>query len=140
MASSLPTLIKLAKSKVENIQKILADLHRGVEAIDQKLVQLKTDTQRGGELAAKSNDLGMLAQSATFMQRAIQVEAKLKKERLVVLKMIDEQKAVLATHFAEQKRYETLHQRVQDKARRERLAKQQAQLDEAANGWADTHP
>ena len=55
------------------------------------------------------------------------------KERAVVLKLIDDQKAVLATHFAEQKRYEILHEKALLKARNARLAKQQAQLDEAAS-------
>lgn len=136
MTKALVTLIKLAEHKVEDAQKALAVTRGAMDKVDQQRQALAEEVRRGGEVAVASGDATLLMQAAAFVQRAKVKDAALLDEREALQRRLAEEQNYLAAEFATQKRYETLHQREQQRAKRRREAKLQGQLDEIA-GMAD---
>lgn len=132
MASSLPTLIKLAKHRVDNVQKQLAATQAAIDALDADLAALEAEVLRGGEVAAEANDPAVFAQAAAYVKRAKKAKEQMLAQRAQLEAIQAQQRTWLQEHYAEQKRYETLHQRQEMAAKKAREAKQQKALDEAA--------
>lgn len=132
MAEPLPTLIKLAESKVEAAQLKMAETRREIEGINEKIVKLHAEQERGGQMAAQSNDMVMLLQSGRFTGRMVAEVERLKMERAKLEQRLEGERKVLAAYHAEQKRYELLWKKELLKRKKRREAKQQEALDEAA--------
>ncbi|MFZ2587076.1 MAG: hypothetical protein WAZ18_02965 [Alphaproteobacteria bacterium] len=132
MVSSLPTLIKLEKHRVEQVQKQLNDTRAGIADMDAQLEALEAEVLRGGEVAAELNDPAVFGQAAAYIKVARIKAEKLKANRATLVEAEAKQLVTLNTHFAAQKRYETLHQRHEAAAKRVREGKIQQGLDEVA--------
>lgn len=130
MATALATLIKLCKSRVEDKQKEIAVFRDKIIALETKIAELHAAIVREEEAAKGSPDLS--AYFGTYQQRAhdqIEQSKELIRQTEEALQPhLDE----LAELFAEQKRVEILHARKLEEARKQRLKKEQQQLDEIA--------
>jgi flagellar biosynthesis chaperone FliJ len=132
MAEPLPTLIKLAESKVENVQRVIASLLDGVAAIDAEIARLLADMARGGEVARQADVVEIYQQAGAYVGRVKAEEALLNAKKAELLADLETQRQALAGHFAEQKRYEVLWARKQQALKRAHEARQQRELDEVA--------
>jgi flagellar export protein FliJ len=134
MADSLATLIKLAAHKVEGKQQQLAQVEQGILAIFDQ--QQALDRQIKDGFAAATNDGSnpmLFEQAENFARRAKSDKERLALEEQALTMVRDQMLAELRALFAEQKRYEILHENQQRKDKKRKDKKQQDQLDEVAN-------
>lgn len=130
---TLSTLHRQVKQLVEEKQRDIADLRRLIHSMASEKQKLQQQVAHNHQLAENSSQVVLLRQAHLFAQRqqheiddistAIHDAEALEQEKL----------AQLATLFAEEKRYATLLERRLHEQRREKLKKEQAQLDDVAS-------
>lgn len=142
MAEPLPTLIKLAEQKVLKVQRDIANTQTSITNLENQRKKLQDELERGGALANASNNVAMLQQSGAFIGRAKKQEEHMAGLRQMLDAQLAKQREELATHHAEQKRYEVLWKREQGRRAHAHAMKVQAQLDEAAGvaEWLNRKP
>lgn len=142
MAEPLPVLIKLAEQKVLKVQREIANTQTSITNLENQRQKLRDELQRGGDMANASNNVAMLQQSGAFVGRAKKMEAQMTELRKMLDAQLAKQRAELAVHYAEQKRYETLWKREEARRAHAHAAKVQAQLDEVAGvaEWLNRKP
>lgn len=124
------TLIRLAKHRVEAVQKLVASAEKTRSDMERRLEDLDARAER--EQRAAETDPARATTWPAFMaalkvQRG-NIEASIAgvDDQLVLLR------ADLAEAFEEQKKYETLEERRQAREAETRARREQARLDEAA--------
>jgi flagellar biosynthesis chaperone FliJ len=142
MAEPLPVLIKIAEQKVLKVQKAIADTQTSITNLEFQREQLRKQIKDGSALANTSNNIAMMQQASAFNIRAKAAEEQMAQLRKTLDNQLTGQRAELAKHYAEQKRYETLWSREQAKRKKAHDAKVQNQLDEIAGvaEWMNRKP
>lgn len=125
---TLENLVRVAKNKVENQQKIISKLYAESDSLTEKHTQLRT--QMVAETNNAGDDVQLQQMAGKFFQRAHKEATALEVRIAQLATEIAAENETLKDMFAEQKRYEILLERKQleRKKRLERL--QQDQLDE----------
>jgi flagellar export protein FliJ len=127
---ALETLIKLARTKVEDKQKQIAAYREAIAKLEGRIAELER-TIVAEEAAAKASP-ELAAHFGAFHQRALRQIDGLKADIRTQEAELQPHLDMLAELYAEQKRVEILHARRLAEARKLRQKKEQAELDEIA--------
>jgi flagellar export protein FliJ len=133
MADTLATLIKLSAQKVEKVQVQLAAAQRQLAQIHAEQQRWKADLARANQSAMESlasNDPEAVRQVGLFSRRVDNELAALARIEAVMNDNIAKIMQTLNTLFAEQKRYEILHEQKLLAERKKHAKKVQGELDE----------
>ena len=133
MADSLPTLIKLAAYKVEQAQQALAFAQRTEEDAYQTLLNWQQAGPRGYQTAFSGDDINHITNAGTFLKKAKEEEEKARITHKQRQKETEAARQILSVAFAGQKRYELLHQKHLQLARKTLQKKQQAALEDVTS-------
>jgi flagellar export protein FliJ len=133
MVDTLATLIKLSAQKVEKIQVQLAAAQRQLAQIHAEQQRWKTEREKANRSALESisrSEAEALCQAELFSRRVDNELAALAKIETVMNDNIAKIMQTLNTLFAEQKRYEILHEQKLLAERKKHAKKVQGELDE----------
>ena len=123
-------LIRLARFKVEELQKQMAEIERARASINDQINRLEESVPEEQSVAAESRD-GYLAYGS-YARSVIQRKDKLRASLDEVDAQADELRGRLETAFAEQKKYELLEERRLARIEDSLRAAEQAEMDEIA--------
>lgn len=127
---SVETLIKLAKHKVDSVQKLIMAAQKIEEELLRKLTDLDKQVEKERQIAQINHEYVASFNEFTKsvkIQKA-NVNSSLEGVKAQLLALSDE----LALAFEEQKKFETLHERRQAKALENRKARELKSMDEFA--------
>ena len=130
--STLQTLQKVASRKVEKKQKEIAELEKLIMQMKDRQFYLNGAIVSEHKAAADVGDPTLFSSAGMFQEKA-QVELRDLAEAMEdANKIMSEKREKLRELYAEQKRYEILHEKQLLKEKKEREKKQQAMLDDMA--------
>lgn len=136
MADTLATLIKLSAQKVERIQVQLATAQRQLAEITQTQQRWKSELAKADQTAMASlsrSETEALQQASMFSRRVDNELAILGKIEAAVNENIAKIMQTLNTLFAEQKRYEILHEQKKLAEHKKHAKKVQGELDDTVS-------
>lgn len=137
MAETLATLVKVTEHKVEETQKALAFAEKAIAHVDSEVAELRRQVDAGqAGVVADSSPQGY-RMAGLFLERVKRETERLKQKRAALVEEMERVRMILASHYAEQKRYETLLERERLKAKKRREGKLQAALDDTAGVLAE---
>lgn len=123
-------LIRLARFKVEELQKQMAEIERARASINDQIDRLEESVPEEQAIAEESRD-GYLAYGS-YARSVIQRKDKLRTSLGEVDAQADELRGRLETAFADLKKYELLEERRRSRIQDALKAAEQAQMDEIA--------
>jgi flagellar export protein FliJ len=130
VSATLEVLIKLAERKVEDAQRTLGKTLERIRWVGDEQLRLEREAAEAFVHAVGENDVMALQVAGAFQERMRRAVNVLKEEEVALKVRENEERAVLQTHFAEQKRYELLLEKQKLLAKKVRAKKQQNALDE----------
>jgi flagellar export protein FliJ len=128
---SLDALIRLARFKVEELQKQMASLDEARGALQRQIDQLNASVPEEQVAASAAKD-GFLAYGS-YAQAVIQRRNNLRASVGEVEAQAGRLRAALTDAFVELKKFETMEERRRATERAERRTREQARLDDLAN-------
>lgn len=126
--SSLSTLIKLQKTRVDEQRQQLAKLQEHLDAIETQITQLEIAKARE-QVAAEQNPEARTTYGA-FLKSAVVKGRELDKQRQIAVDAVDIAHQELIALFEEQKRYEIAETARIAAERKEELRRETIELDE----------
>lgn len=134
MNRSHESLIRLARFKVEGLQKQMAELDRARAALSRKSDELEQDVAR--EQAAVGGDIEGGAAYGAFARAVVERRDNLKRSLAEVDSQAESLRADLRAAFEELKKYELLEERRVARERDARQRAETAELDETGSRLA----
>jgi len=134
MNRSHESLIRLARFKVEGLQKQMAELDRARAALSRKSDELEQDVAR--EQAAVGGDIEGGAAYGAFARAVVERRDNLKRSLAEVDSQAESLRADLRAAFEELKKYELLEERRVARERDARQRAEPAELDETGSRLA----
>ena len=125
---SLPTLIKLAKMRVDEQQQMLAKVQARLDQVEAALVTLRQEKESERATVHNNPEAGMTY--AVFVQGQVKREKELEKQRQTAQNAVAIARDKLAEVFAEQKRYELALAAHEEEKRREEQKQEMMEMDE----------
>ena len=123
-------LIRLARFKVEELQKQMAEIDRARGAIDEQIDRLEESVPEEQAVASESRE-GFVAYGS-YARSVIKRKENLRASREEVDAQADALRTRLETAFAELKKYELLEERRLARIEASLRAEEQAEMDEIA--------
>ncbi len=124
------TLIKLAKHKVDSVQKLIAAAEKIYADLDKKLCDL--DLQREKERVAATNDPSLAPNFTAYVKSWTVQRGNVESSMGGVQEQIKALSLDLQEAFEEQKKFETLEERRKGRELESRKKRENAQMDEFA--------
>lgn len=130
---TLKTLVKLSKKNVEDKQKALASIRKQRYKLEDEKTQLQQKRVSEVKAAHKTQDPQLIQMAAAFEIR-MQKNLQMIDQSIEVIQNQEEKAAEeLQEAFAEQKRYEVLHDKAEAEHKKMIAKKEQEQLDDMAS-------
>ena len=124
-------LIRLARFKVEELQKQMAEIDRARSAIENQIERLEESVPEEQGIAAENKE-GFVAYGS-YARSVIKRKDNLRQSQQEVDAQADELRERLETAFAELKKFELLEERRLSRIQDATRASEQAELDEIAS-------
>ena len=126
--SSLPTLVKLTKVRVDEQRQLLAKLHARLDQLEQDIATIHEKQELERLIVANNPETALTY--GEFVQWAMKQERELVKQRETANAAVTIARDKLAELYAEQKRYELAAASAEDAARREEQKRDMQDMDE----------
>lgn len=127
MKSSLQTLTRIQKFKIDEQRKILVEYQNQEDRLLERLHALAEELEREKEF---SRGHGAEAAFGAYVKRCLEKRRELESQLAAVREKIEEIRDLIADMFKEQKTYEIVDQHRLESENREIAAKDQKMLDE----------
>lgn len=127
MKSSLQTLTRIQKFKIDEQRKILVEYQNQEDRLLERLHALAEELEREKEF---SRGQGAEAAFGAYVKRCLEKRRELESQLAAVREKIEEIRDLIADMFKEQKTYEIVDQHRLESENREIAAKDQKMLDE----------
>ena len=137
MADPLKTLNRIQKFHIDEQRKILNDLLKQQDILQEQLTQLNEAFEREKEFARTNAGVGDFG---AYVKRYMQQRENLEMQIAVLEKKIEHERDVMADMFKEQKTYEIVDDQRTKRAAKEEEQKMQKVLDEiGTNSFLKNH-
>ena len=137
MTSSLQTLSRIQKFKIDEQRKILVEFQNKEDELQNRLNNLCIEYENEKKI---SSELGIHSDFGAYTKRYLQTKAKLEHQLEIIRNKIEEIRDIIADMFKEQKTFEIVDKRRQEQANKELSEKEQKTLDEiGTNTYIKNH-
>ena len=137
MPSSLQTLSRIQKFKIDEQRKILIEFQNKEDELQNRLDNLIIEYENEKKI---SSELGIAADFGAYTKRYLQTKAELEHQLEIIRNKIEEIRDIIADMFKEQKTFEIVDKRRQEQANKELSEKEQKTLDEiGTNTYIKNH-
>ena len=127
MKTSLQTLTRIQKFKIDEQRKILVEYQNKEDELQQRLDQLNRDFENEKKT---SREIGLAADFGAYVKRYLKIRESLENQLAAIRKKIEEVRDIIAEMFKEQKTYEIVDRRRKEAEEKELSDKEQKMLDE----------
>ncbi len=137
MKSSLQTLTRIQKFKIDEQRKILVDFQNQEETLQHRLDALNQEFEQEKKTSRK---LGLVGDFGAYVKRYLNTKESLEHQLAAVRQKIEEIREIIADMFKEQKTYEIVDREREVREAKELSDKEQKMLDEiGTNTYIKTH-
>ena len=127
MKSSLQTLTRIQKFKIDEQRKILVEFQNQEETLQHRLDTLNQEFEQEKKTSLK---LGLVGDFGAYVKRYLNTKESLENQLAAVRKKIEEIREIIADMFKEQKTYEIVDRERKKREEKEFSDKEQKMLDE----------
>ena len=127
MKSSLQTLTRIQKFKIDEQRKILVEFQNQEETLQHRLDTLNQEFEQEKKTSLK---LGLVGDFGAYVKRYLNTKESLENQLAAVRKKIEEIREIIADMFKEQKTYEIVDRERKKREEKELSDKEQKMLDE----------
>lgn len=127
MKSSLQTLTRIQKFKIDEQRKILVEFQNQEETLQHRLDTLNQEFEQEKKTSLK---LGLVGDFGAYVKRYLKTKESLENQLAAVRKKIEEIREIIADMFKEQKTYEIVDRERKKREEKELSDKEQKMLDE----------
>ena len=127
MKSSLQTLTRIQKFKIDEQRKILVEFQNQEETLQHRLDTLNQEFEQEKKTSLK---LGLVGDFGAYVKRYLKTKESLENQLAAVRKKIEEIREIIADMFKEQKTYEIVDRERKKREEKEFSDKEQKMLDE----------
>tara|TARA_R110002072_G_scaffold727_15_gene5352 strand:- start:7315 stop:7737 length:423 start_codon:yes stop_codon:yes gene_type:complete len=128
MSSSLPNLMRLNRWKLDEKRRLLGEMEKLAEQIQQDILALDQAVEQ--EKAVATNSTQLATGFTAFYEAALQRRENLKTSMAQVMGKIDQAREEVAQSFRELKKYELAHANMEKKKKQKLSRKEQSFLDD----------
>ena len=137
MKSSLQTLTRIQKFKIDEQRKILVEFQNQEETLQHRLDTLNQEFEQEKKTSLK---LGLVGDFGAYVKRYLNTKESLEHQLAAVRQKIEEIREIIADMFKEQKTYEIVDRERKVREAKELSDKEQKMLDEiGTNTYIKTH-
>ena len=127
MKSSLQTLTRIQKFKIDEQRKILVEFQNQEETLQHRLDALNQEFEQEKKTSLK---LGLVGDFGAYVKRYLKTKESLENQLAAVRQKIEEIREIIADMFKEQKTYEIVDRERKQREEKELSDKEQKMLDE----------
>lgn len=127
MKSSLQTLTRIQKFKIDEQRKVLVEFQNQEETLQHRLDTLNQEFEQEKKTSLK---LGLVGDFGAYVKRYLKTKENLEHQLAAVRKKIEEIREIIADMFKEQKTYEIVDRERKVREAKELSDKEQKMLDE----------
>lgn len=127
MKSSLQTLTRIQKFKIDEQRKILVEFQNQEETLQHRLDTLNQEFEQEKKTSLK---LGLVGDFGAYVKRYLKTKESLENQLAAVRQKIEEIREIIADMFKEQKTYEIVDRERKKREEKEFSDKEQKMLDE----------
>lgn len=127
MKSSLQTLTRIQKFKIDEQRKILVEFQNQEETLQHRLDTLNQEFEQEKKTSLK---LGLVGDFGAYVKRYLNTKESLENQLAAVRQKIEEIREIIADMFKEQKTYEIVDRERKKREEKEFSDKEQKMLDE----------
>lgn len=137
MKSSLQTLTRIQKFKIDEQRKILVEFQNQEETLQHRLDTLNQEFEQEKKTSLK---LGLVGDFGAYVKRYLKTKESLENQLAAVRQKIEEIREIIADMFKEQKTYEIVDRERKKREEKEFSDKEQKMLDEiGTNTYIKNH-
>lgn len=137
MKSSLQTLTRIQKFKIDEQRKVLVEFQNQEETLQHRLDALNQEFEQEKKTSRK---LGLVGDFGAYVKRYLKTKESLEHQLAAVRQKIEEIREIIADMFKEQKTYEIVDRERKVREAKELSDKEQKMLDEiGTNTYIKTH-